>query len=434
MDESRKSTIANILLLGSLAMFFVLLCRWFLIYKTEILEAEFWTMNLLPGTETVYSGRLGSDLYSVFLHLFLIISGNRMVGAILLQFILLVGALVLFYFGLRNYFEELPPAIAVFLCLLVANIQPLYFSLGPDELILFVFSLVLFLISLCTLADNIVLVIVTSMLIGIGTAMFPPMIFLWIPFLIGEKESERPYAVSVLVIIIGALAGFFLGLGISAALAGIDFAEVMDPLFWLPDPENPASLFRLRTLLMMAPAMLFSMIGGIVLLVTDYVDNAEERALLKEEKEKRKKEEKERKEKEKQAKKEGKTLQEPEEAGKDPVDRAIENIEKAEELEKEKEAERLEEAERTESADQLVETAKDMDLAGESEEEEDRVYTLKDLPAAGADDKKLENAFVLPSAKRPEKAKELPGFDIEVPADADFDHEIPEEDMHFDVE
>ena len=115
------------------------------------------------------------------------------------------------------------------------------------------------------------------------------------------------------------------------------------------------------------------------------------------------------------------------------MDRAIENIERAEELEKEKEAERLEEAERMENADKLVETVESMEPAAETEDDEDRVYTLNDLPASGADDKKLENAFVLPGAKKTERAKELPGFDIEAPADADFDHEISEEDMHFDI-
>ncbi len=442
MEDSTKSNISNILLLGSLALFFALLCRWFLMFSTEIGEVQFWTSNSLAGVPITFSGKLGADLYSAILQVFLILFGNRMIGAIMLQTLLFLGGLLLFYFGARNYFEELPAAIGLFLCLLMAHIQPYFFSLGPDELIFLFFTLVFFLISLCTLVENVFLVVLTALLLGIGSMLFPPMLILWIPFLMGERESERNYALSVLAILGGTIAGFGIAMGLTLLISQIDVSEMLDTYYWLPDFDTETTLFRLRTLLMIAPAFLFLMVSGIVVMVTEMMDAADEKARKKKEKDAKEAKEKESKDKEnkKETDEEDKRKNGEEKEEKDSVDRAIESIEKAEEMEKIKEAERLAMAQgiasigNEQTKEELPEEKTVSEKqASEGDQEEDRVYTLDDLPVSGSDDQKLAKALAHPVKPKPVVVKKLE-FDDDVDTASGFDHSITEEDMHFDID
>ncbi len=491
MDDARRDTIGNILLLGSLALIFALLCRWFLIYTGEIAELEFWTENTyaLEDNELMFSGSLGSDFYSLLLRLVFIITGNRLIGAIVLQLCMLVGSMVLLYFGVENFSEKLFAAIGVFLCLFTANVFPVYFGLGPDEFILLLCSLAFFLISLCTYVENLILVIGTACLIGLCIWFFPPVLLLLIPFMLGEKESERSYSISILSILGGVLGGFLLGMLLAVLISGLPLDMIFAPENWIPDYEyySETCLFRPRTLVLVGiPALLLGIFGS-TLLILEMTEKAKEEKLKSKE---------------------------------EAIDNVIAGIEAAEQEALAREAGEGEGAEaaadtldgeaapaasfdsfddETAPADSFDsfddetvpadsfdsfddetapagsfdtldgETApadsfdtlngqtapadsfdnkdfsedKDWDKTGSSDTipDEDRVFTLADLPKTGDDDDKLDFSPLfnaLPVEKPlsgPAPAKD--DFDYDVPEDQmnyDFDLEVPEDQLHFDYD
>ena len=457
MDETRRDSIANIFLIGSLALIFALICRWFLIYSEDILEIAYWGEYnyAIEDFEFYFSGNLGADLYSVLLHFIFVITGNRLIGAVIFQLLMLVGSMVLLYFGIKNYTEKLAGAAIVFISLFVCNVFPEYFSLGPDELILLFCSLSFFLISLCTFVENIFLVLGAAFITGFSIWLFPPAVFLLIPFCIGEKESERPYYLSLLSIFGGALLGFLTGLLIVTTAFQFPMEEIFTDIYWMPaeDFYLETAMFRLRTLWIVGiPALCITLLG-LVLFFRGMAEKSAEEKKLKEE----------------------------------AMDQAIAGIEAKEEQERAGEGEAAEngaaeaaageaaEGSGAEAGDEEAGTAEEAagaagektgaaetaekaedKAASESAEEEERVFTIQDLPASGPDDEKLDFAAQLPGAgeakagETPEEGtKPLPAFLLKGSEKKaavavvtrrpgaglqEYDFDIPEELMHYDYE
>ncbi|MBQ9436761.1 MAG: hypothetical protein IJU50_00335, partial [Lachnospiraceae bacterium] len=366
MKGSAKNIFGNLFLLGSLVLFFALVCRWLLIFPEDILDYDTWTELTLVGEyySAEFNGDPAADVYGLILHFVFIIFGNRRIGAILLHLFLIFAGSVLMYFGLRNLFGKVAAPIGTFLVLLVGNVSPEYFAFGPDELVFFLSSLALFAVSLGFLVDSIIITIFSGIFLGIGIVFFPPVFILLAGLLLAQFRSKK---LPVFVKIPVALVSTAFGVGLVAI-----------PNYLLSGYYQPE--IRTRTLWFMIPVLAYLAVAAVISCILFFVRKGKGGA----------------------------------EKVKDGVDKAIEGIEAAEALEKEKQesaaGEGQQKKEQTTGTDGQKETeiltesgeTVSLAMAGAPEEKDD--FDLKEV-VPGKDD------YDLPDVPEEDSAEKI-GSDL----------------------